>query len=115
MLDEAQNIKNPSTRQSKAARELKGKFRLALTGTPLENRPLDLWSIMDFLNEGLLGSRTTFLQTLEHPIVKQRSVAARPRRSANLVRPFVLRRSEDRPGDHHRPAGEVGAGRHGDA
>ena len=72
VLDEAQNIKNPTTRQSKVARTLKGHFRLALTGTPLENRPLDLWSIMDFLNEGLLGSRTQFTQTLEHPIVKQR-------------------------------------------
>jgi SNF2 family DNA or RNA helicase len=91
ILDEAQNIKNPSTQQSRAARKLRGNFRMALTGTPLENRPLDLWSIMDFLNEGLLGSRTQFLQTLEHPIVKQRrqsSMAA----LARLVRPFVLRR-----------------------
>ncbi|MDO8348759.1 MAG: SNF2-related protein, partial [Planctomycetota bacterium] len=72
VLDEAQNIKNPTTRQSRVARAMKGNFRLALTGTPLENRPLDLWSIMDFLNEGLLGTRTQFTQTLEHPIVKQR-------------------------------------------
>ena len=72
LLDEAQNIKNPTTKQSRVARKLRGNFRLALTGTPLENRPLDLWSIMDFLNEGLLGSRTQFLQTLEHAIVKQR-------------------------------------------
>jgi superfamily II DNA or RNA helicase len=91
LLDEAQNIKNPSTKQSKVARTLRGNFRVALTGTPLENRPLDLWSIMDFLNEGLLGSRTQFLQTLEHPIVKQRRQSSMSA-LARLVRPFVLRR-----------------------
>src|SRR5690606_39518635 len=91
VLDEAQNIKNPTTRQSKAARALRGGFRLALTGTPLENRPLDLWSIMDILNEGLLGTRTQFVQTLEHPIIKQRS-RSQMSMLARLVRPFVLRR-----------------------
>jgi len=96
VLDEAQNIKNPTTRQSKVARTLRGHFRLALTGTPLENRPLDLWSIMDFLNEGLLGSRTQFLQTLEHPIVKQRRQGSMSA-LARLVRPFVLRRLKTDP------------------
>ncbi|MEQ1631186.1 MAG: DEAD/DEAH box helicase [Planctomycetota bacterium] len=91
ILDEAQNIKNPTTKQSRVARTLRGNFRMALTGTPLENRPLDLWSIMDFLNEGLLGSRTQFLQTLEHPIVKQRRQSSMSA-LARLVRPFVLRR-----------------------
>ncbi|MCA8943801.1 MAG: DEAD/DEAH box helicase [Planctomycetes bacterium] len=91
ILDEAQNIKNPATRQSKVARDLRGQFRLVLTGTPLENRPLDLWSIMDFLNEGLLGNRTTFLQSLEHPIVRQRS-RSKASMLSRLVRPFVLRR-----------------------
>ena len=105
IIDEAQNIKNPSTRQSKVARALQGKFRLALTGTPLENRPLDLWSIMDFLNEGLLGSRTQFLQNLEHPIVRQRSrsKASMLSRPGAPVRPAS---TQDRSGDHHRPAGE---------
>ncbi len=96
VLDEAQNIKNPSTRQSRVARTLKGHFRLALTGTPLENRPLDLWSIMDFLNEGLLGSRQQFTQTLEHPIVKQRRQGSMSA-LARLVRPFVLRRLKTDP------------------
>jgi SNF2 family DNA or RNA helicase len=96
ILDEAQNIKNPTTRQSKVARALRGHFRVALTGTPLENRPLDLWSIMDFLNEGLLGSRTQFLQTLEHPIVKQRRQGSMSA-LARLVRPFVLRRLKTDP------------------
>ena len=91
VLDEAQNIKNPMTKQSKVARKLHGNFRMVLTGTPLENRPLDLWSIMDFLNEGLLGSRTHFLQTLEHPIIKQRRQSSMSA-LARLVRPFVLRR-----------------------
>jgi hypothetical protein len=96
ILDEAQNIKNPTTRQSKVARTMKGHFRLALTGTPLENRPLDLWSIMDFLNEGLLGSRTQFTQTLEHPIIKQRQKGSMSA-LARLVRPFVLRRLKTDP------------------
>ncbi len=96
ILDEAQNIKNPNTRQSKAARSLRGGFRLVLTGTPLENRPLDLWSIMDFLNEGLLGNKSNFLKTLEHPILRQQS---RTKASvlARLVRPFVLRRLKTDP------------------
>ena len=96
ILDEAQNIKNPTTRQSRAARALRGGFRMVLTGTPLENRPLDLWSIMDFLNEGLLGTRTQFVQTLEHPIVKQRN-RGQMGVLARLVRPFVLRRLKTDP------------------
>jgi len=96
ILDEAQNIKNPTTRQSRVARALRGHFRMALSGTPLENRPLDLWSIMDFLNEGLLGTRTQFTQTLEHPIVKQRRQGSMSA-LARLVRPFVLRRLKTDP------------------
>lgn len=96
ILDEAQNIKNPATRQSRAARLLRGNFKLALTGTPLENRPLDLWSIMDFLNEGLLGTRSAFMQSLEHPIVKQRNRSTAST-LARLVRPFVLRRLKTDP------------------
>lgn len=96
VLDEAQNIKNPTTQQSRAARALRGNFRMVLTGTPLENRPLDLWSIMDFLNAGLLGTRTSFTQTLEHPIVKQRSGTVAST-LARLVRPFVLRRLKTDP------------------
>ena len=96
ILDEAQNIKNPNTRQSKAARNLVGGFRSALTGTPLENRPLDLWSIMDFLNEGLLGNKSHFLKTLEHPILRQQS-STQANALARLVRPFVLRRLKTDP------------------
>ncbi|MCB9870277.1 MAG: hypothetical protein H6836_01115 [Planctomycetes bacterium] len=96
ILDEAQNIKNPNTRQSKSARKLHGGFRIALTGTPLENRPLDLWSIMDFLNEGLLGNKSHFLKTLEHPIIRQQS-KTQANVLAKLVRPFVLRRLKTDP------------------
>ena len=56
VLDEAQNIKNPETRQARAARSLEADYRIALTGTPVENNVGDLWSIMEFLNPGFLGS-----------------------------------------------------------
>jgi hypothetical protein len=60
ILDEAQAIKNPGTRQARAVKELKAQARFALTGTPVENRAGDLWSIFDFLNPGLLGSASAF-------------------------------------------------------
>ena len=56
ILDEAQAIKNPNARQTKAAKALKAKARIALTGTPVENHLGDLWSIFDFINPGLLGN-----------------------------------------------------------
>lgn len=60
VLDEAQPIKNPGARQTRAAKQLKANVRLALTGTPVENRLSDLWSLFDFLNPGLLGSAKAF-------------------------------------------------------
>lgn len=60
ILDEAQNIKNPEAKQTRAVKHLKGDYRIALTGTPVENSSQDLWSIMDFINPGLLGSHTWF-------------------------------------------------------
>jgi SNF2 family DNA or RNA helicase len=60
VLDEAQAIKNPATRQAKAVKALQGRARLALTGTTVENRLGDLWSLFDFLSPGLLGSATRF-------------------------------------------------------
>jgi len=62
ILDEAQNIKNSETKQAKTIRKLNTQFRMALTGTPVENRLSELWSIMDFLNPGFLGSRAAFRQ-----------------------------------------------------
>ncbi len=88
ILDEAQHIKNPATAVAKAARELKARHRLALTGTPMENRLLDLWSLVAFTNPGLLGTRGTFLARFDGP-----DVPAHTRRllSAKL-RPVLLRR-----------------------
>jgi hypothetical protein len=91
ILDEAQNIKNPDTRQSQAARALPADYRLALTGTPVENHVGDLWSIMDFLNPGLLGTRTTFRNRFLRPIQSGIDPAARER-LRRATGPFVLRR-----------------------
>ncbi|MEO0407893.1 MAG: DEAD/DEAH box helicase [Cyanobacteria bacterium P01_A01_bin.135] len=91
VLDEAQNIKNPKTAQTKAILKLNANHRLALTGTPVENRLLDLWSIFNFLNPGYLGTQTQFRRQFEVPIQKDND----PTRSATLkklVEPFILRR-----------------------
>ncbi|WOD41705.1 DEAD/DEAH box helicase [Nodosilinea sp. E11] len=91
VLDEAQNIKNPKTAQTKAILKLNANHRLALTGTPVENRLMDLWSIFNFLNPGYLGTQTQFRKQFELPIQKENS----PARSATLkklVEPFILRR-----------------------
>ena len=91
VLDEAQNIKNPKTAQTKAILKLKANHRLALTGTPVENRLLDLWSIFNFLNPGYLGTQTQFRRQFEVPIQKDND----PTCSATLkklVEPFILRR-----------------------
>lgn len=91
VLDEAQNIKNPETKQSRAARTLKADYRIALTGTPVENNVGDLWSIMEFLNPGLLGSQAEFKKTFFIPIQAQRDPAA-VKRLHQLTGPFILRR-----------------------
>ncbi|MGG6240133.1 DEAD/DEAH box helicase [Nodosilinea sp. AN01ver1] len=91
VLDEAQNIKNPKTAQTKAILKLSANHRLALTGTPVENRLMDLWSIFNFLNPGYLGTQSQFRKQFELPIQKENS----PARSATLkklVEPFILRR-----------------------
>ena len=91
VLDEAQNIKNPATRQSVCARALPAEFRIALTGTPVENHVGDLWSIMDFLNPGLLGRRATFRERFLLPIRTGEDPGARIR-LRRAVAPFILRR-----------------------
>ena len=91
VLDEAQNIKNPKSAQTKAILKLSANHRLALTGTPVENRLLDLWSIFNFLNPGYLGKQAQFRKQFELPIQKNNDV----QRSATLkqlVEPFILRR-----------------------
>jgi non-specific serine/threonine protein kinase len=88
VLDEAQAIKNPGTRQARAAKELKALARVALTGTPIENRLSDLWSIFDYLNPGLLGGAKEFARFSKRLEDSPHGYA--PLRS--LVQPYILRR-----------------------
>ncbi|MCP3870843.1 MAG: DEAD/DEAH box helicase [Gammaproteobacteria bacterium] len=89
ILDEAQAIKNPAARQSKAVKKLDAESRIALTGTPVENRLSDLWSLFDFLNPGLLGSATRFKGFVKSLAERERDQYAPLR---NLVNPYILRR-----------------------
>ena len=91
VLDEAQNIKNPKAAQTKAILKLNGDSRLALTGTPVENRLMDLWSIFNFLNPGYLGKQAQFRKIYELPVQRDND----PVQSAilkKLIQPFILRR-----------------------
>jgi non-specific serine/threonine protein kinase len=88
ILDEAQAIKNSATKQTKAIKELKSRFRIAMTGTPIENRLSDLWSIFDFLNKGLLGSAKEFTDFTKS-LNKDTANYAKLR---DVVSPFILRR-----------------------
>ncbi len=88
ILDEAQAIKNPGTRQTKTVKQLKAKYKIAMTGTPIENRLSDLWSLFDFLNKGLLGSSkefTNFTKALKENVAGYGKLK-------KIVNPFVLRR-----------------------
>jgi len=90
VLDEAQAIKNPGARQTRAAKGLRARARIALTGTPVENRLSDLWSIFDFLNPGLLGSGRAFTAYVKRLSDARSSQGYGPLRE--LVRPYILRR-----------------------
>lgn len=96
VVDEAQHLKNHRTKRARSLRRLTSAWRIALTGTPVENRLLDLWSEMDFLNPGYLGHEAEFRRRVEYPIVKAHDaeVMARLKR---LVEPFVLRRVKTDP------------------
>jgi len=96
ILDEAQNIKNPETKQAKAARAIPAGYRLALTGTPVENNVGDLWSIMEFLNPGFLGSQTEFKRRFFIPIQANRDLEA-TQGLQRLTQPFILRRLKTDP------------------
>jgi SNF2 family DNA or RNA helicase len=91
ILDEAQNIKNPETRQARAARSLSAGYRVAMTGTPVENNVGDLWSVMEYLNPGFLGSREEFRRKFFVPIQALRDPDA-AERLKRLTAPFILRR-----------------------
>ncbi len=96
IVDEAHNLKNPAAKQTRAIRRLEAPVRMALTGTPLENRLTDLWSIMEFLNPGLLGPERSFRRAFAVAIegAQDPEMTATLRR---LVRPFILRRLKTDP------------------
>jgi SNF2 family DNA or RNA helicase len=96
VLDEAQNIKNPAAQQSKLAYGLSTNFRMALTGTPVENRLAELWSIMRFLNPGYLGSQKEFRGRFARPIEREGNQKAL-RELHKLTRPLILRRLKSDP------------------
>jgi SNF2 family DNA or RNA helicase len=96
LLDEAQDIKNPATKRARALRLLRAKRRVAMTGTPIENRLGELWAIMDIVNPGLLGSRNSFDRAFARPIEAFNDEKALERLRA-IVQPFVLRRAKDAP------------------
>ncbi|OBZ10683.1 helicase [Bacillus sp. FJAT-27264] len=95
-LDEAQNIKNAQTKQSVAVRSFPALHRIALTGTPIENRLSELWSIYDFITPGYLGSSKSFQDRFSNAIEKERD-ERRTNELQRLVKPFMLRRKKKDP------------------
>ncbi|MBP1933622.1 DEAD/DEAH box helicase [Ammoniphilus resinae] len=95
-LDEAQHIKNPQTLQAKAIRKLAGEHRIALTGTPVENRLAEFWAIFDFLNHGLLGSFSSFRREFINPVEKEQD-KGRLETLKRLTKPLFLRRTKNDP------------------
>ena len=94
LLDEAQDVKNPATKRARALRRLPARRKLAMTGTPIENRLGELWAIMDIVNPGLLGSRDWFERTFAKPIEVYGNAQALER-LRSIVQPFILRRPKD--------------------
>lgn len=95
-LDEAQNIKNMHTKQSRAIRKLRGEHHLALTGTPVENRLSELWAIFDFIYKGYLGNFRKFQENYIVPIERDESEEHK-RKLRSKIRPFLLRRTKQDP------------------
>ncbi|WP_020557999.1 DEAD/DEAH box helicase [Thiofilum flexile] len=91
IIDEAQNIKNPKSAQAKAIYSLNAPHRIAMTGTPIENRLMDMWSLFHFLNPGYLGAATQFKRAYETPIQREGDIQ-RSQQLQRLVQPFILRR-----------------------
>ncbi|WP_246942849.1 DEAD/DEAH box helicase [Bacillus pinisoli] len=92
-IDEAQNIKNADTKQSRSVRSLQGEHHIALTGTPMENRLSELWAIYDFINKGYLGSLAQFHRRFVIPIERDQE-EERVRQLQRMIRPFLLRRTK---------------------
>lgn len=93
ILDESQAIKNPLANITKAVQKLSAKFRLVMTGTPLENSTMDLWSQMNFINPGLLGSQRYFKDHFQIPIEKKAD-GEKKKRLYYLIKPYLLRREK---------------------
>jgi SNF2 family DNA or RNA helicase len=93
ILDESQAIKNPSSHIAKAVKQLNSRFRLILTGTPLENSTLDLWSQMTFINPGLLGNQSYFKSEFQNPIEKKQD-DEKTQKLNTIIKPFILRRNK---------------------
>jgi superfamily II DNA or RNA helicase len=93
IFDEAQNLKNAQTRRAQASKRVEADFRLALSGTPVENRLEELWSLFDTVAPGLLGSREAFQRRFAGPIERGRSASARHALKL-LLRPYLLRRTK---------------------
>lgn len=93
IIDEAQNIKNPLTKQSKAVKSLNADHKIALSGTPVENRLLDYWSIFDFTNRGYLGTKTHFSATFAAPIERDRDENVLDT-FKKITNPFIMRRAK---------------------
>lgn len=91
IIDEAQNIKNPTAAQTKAIFNLKAQTRIALSGTPIENRLMDLWSIFNFLNPNLLSNKNAFRKQFELPVQRENDIQKK-NTLKNLITPFILRR-----------------------
>lgn len=91
VIDEAQNIKNPSTSQTQAIKTIKAQMKVAMTGTPVENRLSELWSIFDFINKGYLGSLTDFSKNYSIPIERFKELN-RAAKLKKAISPFMLRR-----------------------
>lgn len=91
VVDESQNIKNPSSQQTQAVYNLQGQFRICLSGTPIQNRLMELWSLFNFLNPGLLGTRSEFQSNYVLPIERYQDPDA-IKELKTLINPFILRR-----------------------
>ncbi len=94
ILDESQNIKNPSSKSFQAVKQLKSRFKLILSGTPVENSVNDLWTQMSFINPGLLGIQQYFQNEFVTPIEKKKD-EEKARKLQALIKPFVLRRTKE--------------------
>ena len=90
-VDEAQNIKNPLTLNANSVKSLKAKCCFALTGTPIENRLTEVWSIFDFIMPGYLYDKNKFINTFEDPIIREKNTV-KMKELSNMIKPFIIRR-----------------------